>query len=50
MTGQFSANASMLGYQYQIRYALYLLFKAGQNGQDQALALIRLGISRIAAS
>lgn len=39
MTGQFSANASMLGYQYQIRYALYLLFKAGRHGQDQALAL-----------
>lgn len=33
MTGQFSANASALGYFYQARYALFLLLNAGMNSE-----------------
>ncbi|MCD0156069.1 ABC-three component system protein [Deinococcus sp. 6GRE01] len=39
MTGQFAANASMLGYLYQIRYALLLLFEAGQEDPGLQLSL-----------
>lgn len=39
MTGQFAANASMLGYLYQIRYALLLLFQAGQEDTSLELSL-----------
>jgi len=39
MTEQFAANASMLGYLYQIRYALLLLFQAGQEDSSMQLSL-----------
>lgn len=39
MTGQFAAHASMLGYLYQIRYALLLLVKAGFEDQNKSVAL-----------
>lgn len=41
MVGQFSANASALGYFYQARYALWLLIEAGRSNLDAEMSLER---------
>lgn len=39
MSGQFAAKPSALGYMYQVRYALYLLFQRGQDNLDLEISL-----------
>ncbi len=41
MPGQFSANASALGYFYQARYALLLLMEAGKTDPDAEMSIER---------